>query len=449
MLQNKVFSKDSIPTVVLVGRPNVGKSALFNKLADKKRALVYDVEGVTRDPIVDTVSWGSCLYRLVDTAGIFESLSKRDLLTQEGVKKSFSYLDKADIILFVVDGSVGYTEEDIRILEYAKKKRKPLFVVVNKSDLKLTQELISQGYYDGDEYEKVFLSAIHRKNIEGLQKQISTVLKKESDGGEEAETPYFFVTFLGKPNVGKSSIMNILTRSQSSFVSSVPGTTREAVSFGLEDSSFAITLTDTAGVRRKKSVSSRLEELMVSNTIRSIECSHIVIMVFDASEERLADQDLQLVMKAFNDYNKAVLVIWNKIDLVKTKNIKRYVNEKIDLYQYFFRNIPQVYFSAKQMKDGKQIIHEIKKLWMRYSQVYDSKEIQLLLKEALAKKSIVKSKQILTFQYAYVAKTKPLSIIISSRQKEYFTESTLLFLKNEIRKKKKLLGVPIKIGLKK
>lgn len=434
------------PYVTIIGRPNVGKSALFNKLAETKRALVFDESGITRDPIIDISSWLGYTYQIIDTAGIFHTNRKhQNDIVKKAIEKAIYFLEKSDVILFVIDGSVGYTEDDMHLLNISKKIGVPIITVINKIDTKTAQEIESSLTEQLHYGPYVSISAAHSKNIHELQNIIIKYIKNITYNNTNNEKKYFKVCFLGKPNVGKSSLMNILSKEHISIVSPIAGTTRESISKILDDELFDITIADTAGVRKKRAINERVEELMVSNTINTIEASHIVIMVIDASEENLFDQDINLLIKAFNTYHKAILVIWNKIDLLPQKsNIHNIIEKKIEKYQFFFKNIPQIYFSALTQSDcGNIILHALKKLWERYSQYLDSREIKMIIDEEMHKTPLIKIRQKLQFQKLLVTKTSPPTIVITSRQKELYGASEINFLINTLRKKKDLLGVPV------
>ncbi len=433
------------PQVSLVGRSNVGKSALFNKLANHKRALVYDELGITRDPIIDESSWKDYTYTIVDTAG-FLIANKQIIndITKKALIKAEEYIKNSDLLLLVVDGVVGYTQEDIQLFSYIKKLNIPILIVINKSDVKSSEsEILSmQGVLQ--EHGHIAISAIHSKAISDLQDLIVNSIKWDLYKINNQENQeYFNVAFLGRPNVGKSSIMNILVEEDVSIISPIAGTTREAISKELSNETMRITITDTAGVRKPRSIEERIEELMVSNTMKTLEQSHIVIMVLDISSEELYDQDINLAMRAFNELHKAIIIIWNKTDLVKKEDIKKIVEKKTHLYKHFFDCLPQIYFSALTKENKNGIIKEIKALWKRYSQKFDSREICMALRESLHKTPLIRIKQELQFQTLSVIKTKPLTIMIKTRQKPWFKESEISFFKNQLRKKFNLLGCPI------
>lgn len=437
--------KKKYPQVSLVGRSNVGKSALFNKLADNKRALVYDELGITRDPIIDSSHWKDYAYNIVDTAG-FLIANKQIIndITKKALEKAEEFIKNSDLLLFVVDGVVGYTQEDIQLFSYIKKFNIPILIVINKNDVKTSEDEILNMQGVLQENGHISISAIHSRSISELQDLIISSLSWDLYNIDELNNQeYFRVSLLGRPNVGKSSIMNILVEENVSIISPIAGTTREAISKELENETMKITISDTAGVRKSRSIEERIEELMVSNTMKTIQQSHIIIMVLDISSDDLYDQDINLVMRAFNDLNRAVIIIWNKIDLVPENKINEIINNKIKLYKHFFDNIPQFLFSAITGENKNKIISEIKALWKRYCKKYDSREVCMALRESLHKTPLIKIKQELQFQSLYIIKTAPLTIMIKTRQKLWFKEAEISFLKNQMRKKFNLLGCPI------
>lgn len=437
--------------VTIIGRSNIGKSALFNKLADSKRALVFDTNGVTRDPMHDDSSWKEFQYTIADTAGFIteKKIAKDDIITKLAITKAKEYLQNADIILFMIDGSVGYTQEDMQLFSSLKKLKKEIIIVVNKGDRKESIEnmIYITNIFKG--FSIIKISAMHSININNLQDLIISFFPKDSNTDSYDNKEKNKIAILGKPNVGKSSIMNILIEKNISIISSIAGTTRETISEDLTSSSQSYILSDTAGVRKSRAVNERIEELMVSNTMNTIQNANIIIMVFDITEENISDQDIKLISYAWNTLYKAILVIWNKVDLIQIGSINKFINNKISQYRHIFDNIPQITFSTVDHSYKKEkIIDQVNLLSERYNQFLDSKEIKIILKDALFKNPIYKMKQKLDFQKLNVSRTAPPTIIIYSRQKMLFTNSEITFLQKKIRAQKDLFGIPIKITIK-
>lgn len=435
--------------VTIVGRSNVGKSALFNKLADTKRALVFDTLGVTRDPIHDTSSWKDFQYTIVDTAGfvIDKKVMTKDIVVGLAIEKARKYILDSDVILFMIDGQVGYTQEDRHLFSFIKKLKAQIIIVINKSDRSDIEENVICVTNTFSGYPVIAISAIHSININNLQDMITSFLPQMSNSGDlKMETK---VAILGKPNVGKSSIMNILMEKNISIVTPLVGTTRETISELLDTEACQYMISDTAGVRKSRSINERIEELMVSNTINTVQDANIVIMVFDVTEEALSDQDITLMMYSWETLHKAILVVWNKVDLLESGTVEKNIAKKILLYKHIFDVIPQVIFSTIDTSYKKSdILDALIALQKRYTQFLDPKEIKMILKDALYKNPLYKMKQKLDFQKLAVVHAAPPTIVIYSKQKILFGKSELSYLQRCIRGKIDLYGVPIKMSIK-
>jgi GTP-binding protein len=318
------MKKKQLPTVVVVGRTNVGKSTLFNRLSENVKAIALDLEGVTRDFLTDTIEWQGHSFDLVDTGGISLRKTTDPILSQTRAV-ALSRIDGADIVLFVVDGKVGLVTEDREIAQLLHKHKKTVILVINKVDAKEAEE--HRYDFEGLGFsEKCFISAAHGKNTAELLERIAYHLPAPKI--VDIEEPSYKVMLLGKPNVGKSSLMNLLLQKERSIVSDEPGTTREAlaerVTFYQED----IQLADTPGVRRMRSVTEPLEGMMVQSTMRALKESDIVLLLIDGSQQSIADQELKLAFYAFDNQYKALMIIYNKSDLVEEAQKERLEHSK-------------------------------------------------------------------------------------------------------------------------
>lgn len=448
-MENKNFeineNTNSIARVVIVGRQNVGKSALFNRIAPKVRALVYNEEGVTRDILKDICEWNETRFEIIDTAGFaFDKNSNKDEILEKSLNEVKNIINSADIFLFLIDGDIGFINEDRRILSYVQKTNVPCLFVINKSDKKQSLETM-QMLSENEFKDPLLISATHGKGIEDLLNKITEKIKNISNFKNkiEIEDTRVRVSFLGRPNVGKSSLLNALLKKDRSIVSPIAGTTREAIEETINTNDFSFTIYDTAGVRKKRTINDRLEELMVSNTMKAVERSHIIIMVFDINEKTLFDQDIQLAMHSFYELYKAVLIVWNKTDLPE-EDIQKKIKDITVKYTHFFNVVPQVFVSAKTEKNINRIIPEIENLWKRYSQFFESSEIKYLIKTTLSKAILIRNEQKLVIKTASVIRSYPPTIAIKTNQPPFFGESQLAFLTRKLRSNYNLLGVPIK-----
>ena len=301
--------------VVIVGRTNVGKSSLFNRIAPHVKSLILDFEGVTRDMVTDFVTWNDVKFEIIDTGGIDLCKKSSDTMTCMVTERVRKVLDLASVILFVVDGQTGMTEKDMQIRKLLHTLGKPVIVLVNKVDTQHQDEMLNQFYNLG--FEEVFgVSAVHSRNVadvlDAVVAKLATIKLSEK---VIDDTPEFKVALLGRPNAGKSSLMNLLLNQEFSIVSPVAGTTREALRKRIAFNKNVIELIDTAGVRKKHNVDTELESMMVTNALQAAKRAHIVLLVVDVDEPELTAQELKLTSYAF-DNGSAVIVLFNKQDLL-------------------------------------------------------------------------------------------------------------------------------------
>ena len=268
--------KKKYPKVLIVGRTNVGKSTLFNRLTKNTKSIVYDRSGVTRDYIHENVEWDNKTFDLVDTGGITIKKKRNEIQHEitENVKQLF---DEAVLVLFVCDVKNGLSEEDRLIARMVHRLDIPVLLLLNKADNKKKYEENHHEFYALGFDNIIPLSAEHGSGIATLLEKITQHIPNCIPMQEEK--PEFKVVILGKPNVGKSSLMNLLLREERTIVSNIAGTTREAITEKIHFYKDSLQLTDTAGVRRKKKISDDLENLMVKSSLKSVKKSDIVLIV--------------------------------------------------------------------------------------------------------------------------------------------------------------------------
>jgi GTPase len=318
------MSPNTLPNVVIVGRPNVGKSALFNRLIGRKIAIVHDQPGITRDRLSATCTRGERPFTLWDTGGIFGTGESE--LTQQVWHGAESALRQSDIFIFVVDGKEGLSPVDGELARMLRKSQKPVVLVINKIDTEKHDTLAAEFYSLG--FEKIIaVSAEHDRGISELLDAIERRLPSPVDiehpklvhprlcgGGSDVEHP-LAIAIVGRPNVGKSSLVNSIVRSERAIVSELPGTTRDAVDVVYERDGLKFVFIDTAGIRRRGKVSSSAEVFSVMRAERGIRRARLCILVIDlttgvtAQDKRIAG----LIQKA----RKPAIIVLNKWDLVK------------------------------------------------------------------------------------------------------------------------------------
>lgn len=433
---------NAIPKVVIVGRMNVGKSSLFNRLSTEVKSLTLDYEGVTRDVISDRVTWQNRTFDLIDTGGITQKST--DPLSAVIRERAYGYIDAADIILFVVDGSTGVLAEDQEVAQSLRKRNKLVFLVVNKSDAKSTQDHYLE-FFELYHNKILKISAVHGLGIGELLEEVVKALPPEQTPGYE-EKPAFRVVLMGRPNVGKSSLMNSLVHDERSIVSPIPGTTREAVSSQIAFYRESLQLTDTPGIRRQKSIDEDIETLMVKSSLKAIKDAHIVLLLLDASQAGIVDQELKLAFYAFADLYKALIIIVNKSDLLDdAKQIS--LQEKFDEYPQLMSKTRLIKISCKTNKNIGNVLPTIKEVWERHSQTLPAAELSRILIEGIDRVPMMRNQQRLRIQHVEQIAITPITIKLRVNYPKFFETAQKNYLDRVLRTHFDLVGAPIKFVL--
>ncbi len=435
------MKKTDLPSVVIVGRTNVGKSTLFNRLSDDIKSLVFDTCGVTRDLISETISWQGKNFDLIDTGGVsFKKIDDRIL--QQTQIRAQQAMENADLLVLVCDGIVGPLIEDRAISSHLHKLGKKVLVVINKIDDKRCQEHIHEFVQLGHLH-IIEVSAQHGKGIADLLEQIVNHITKSS-GQEEVSTPASFrVIAIGKPNVGKSSLINNLLKEDRFIVADQPGTTREAISATIRFCKEDICVTDTPGIRRKRSVQDPLETLMVKSSFSAVQDSDIVLLVVDGSAGGMVDQEFKLAFYTFEKQYKALVVLFNKDDITDESTAVDLENSMTP-YKYFFNKVMSIQISCKTGKNVGKIVPMIDALWKRHSQEIPSDELTSLLRTWLERKPLYKNQQLLKLFNATQIKSAPLTILLRVSYAPLFQDSQCAFFERILRNKYDLRGVPVR-----
>ncbi len=428
--------------VVVVGRTNVGKSTLFNRLSTNVKSLTLDYVGVTRDFLEDTVTWQGKSFDLVDTGGI-QLRKSHDPLMERVRLRALEVLDKASIIMFMVDGTVGLLPEDRAIGSYVHKLGKPTMLLVNKVDAKITKDLAPEFDRLGFE-DTLLISAQHGTNTADLLQMIVDRLPK--DVSEDTTKAELRVVFLGKPNVGKSSLMNFLLQKERTLVSEIAGTTREAISDKVAFYSETIQVTDTAGVRRKRSVDEGIEEMMVKSSLQAVRDADIVVLLVDGSEGQISHQELRLAQFVF-ETGKALILVKNKHDLMDDNTVEQWKYDE-DVYEHLFKKLEKLTISCKTGHNVGKLMPLIMTVWDRYQFHVSMSEISLLLKTALEKTPLYRNQQKLKLYSVKQITSKPPTFRLNVNEPGWFETSQLGFFENLLRKTYELVGVPIQFVVK-
>ena len=432
--------KKAKPIVAIVGRPNVGKSTLFNALAGEQISIVKDTPGITRDRIYADVSWLDKNFTLIDTGGI-EPDSKDIILSQMREQAQIA-IDTADVILFVVYVHQGLVDADSKVADMLRRSAKPVLLVVNKVD--------SMQKYMMDVYEFYNLGigephAISSVNKLGFGDLLDEVIKFFPEGaGEEEEDERTKVAIVGKPNVGKSSIINRLIGENRVIVSDIAGTTRDAIDTEIKHNGKDYVFIDTAGLRRKNKIKEELEKYMIIRTVGAVERADIVLLVIDAVEG-ITEQDAKIAGIA-HDRGKAVIIVVNKWDAIEKNN--KTVNEytaKIRQILSFMSYAEITFVSALSGQRLPKLYELIDMVQENHSMRVSTGVLNEIMSEAVAMQQPPSDKgKRLRLYYITQVGVKPPTFVIFVNDKELMHFSYTRYIENQIRETFGFKGTPLK-----
>ncbi len=430
----------SKPIVAIVGRPNVGKSTLFNVLAGERISIVKDTPGVTRDRIYADVEWLGRHFTMIDTGGIEPAGS--DIILSRMREQAQTAIDTADVIVFMTDVKEGLTDADSYVADMLRRSGKPVVLVVNKVD--------SFQKYEMDVYEFYNLGIgepfpISSANMQGLGDMLDEVMKyfpASSAEEEEDDTPRIAV--VGKPNVGKSSLINLLTGEERVIVSDIAGTTRDAVDTVLRRNGKEYIFVDTAGIRRQSKITEDIERYSVIRTVSAIERSNIVIFMIDA-ETGVTEQDAKIAGIA-HENGKGVIIAVNKWDAIEKndKTIYTYTN-RIKETLSFMPYAELVFISAKTGQRTGKLFELIDKVIENQTLRIQTGVLNEILSEAVALQQPPSDKgKRLKIYYMTQVKVKPPTFVFFVNDKELMHFSYVRYLENKIRDTFGFEGTPLR-----
>lgn len=426
--------------VAVIGRPNVGKSTLFNALAGKDISIVKDTPGVTRDRIYQDVEWLNKSFTLIDTGGI-EPDSKDIILSQMREQAEIA-IETADVILFLCDVKQGPTDADHRVADLLRKSGKPVVLAVNKVDNFQKELLDTYEFYQlgiGDPHP---ISAAGRLGIGDLLEEITTLFPKETR--EEEEEDAVSVAIIGKPNVGKSSIINKLIGTNRLIVSDIAGTTRDAVDTPMQYHGRNYIFIDTAGLRRKNKIKEELERFMIIRSVSAVERADVCILVIDA-EEGVTEQDAKIAGIA-HERGKAMIIAVNKWDLVEKDN--HTVKEFSDQIRQTLAFAPYAEILFVSAKSGQRLT----KLYDLIDAVSENHARRVptgLLNEVLTQAMVMQQPpsdkgKLLRIYYMTQVAVKPPTFVLFVNDKELMHFSYTRYIENQIRKTFGFQGTPLR-----
>ncbi len=431
--------------VAIVGRPNVGKSTLFNRLVKARQAIVNEQAGTTRDRQYGKAEWVGKEFSVVDTGGWV--VNSDDVFEEEIRKQVLLAMDEADVILFVVDVVSGVTDLDMEVASILRRTKKPVIVVANKTDNNDLQYNAAEFYTLGlgDPY---CVSAVSGSGTGDLLDSVLTKFRKEVDEILEEDIPRFAV--VGRPNAGKSSLINAFIGEERNIVTDIAGTTRDSIYTRYNKFGFDFYLVDTAGIRKKNKVSEDLEYYSVIRSIRAIESSDVCILMIDATRG-IEGQDLN-IFSLINRNQKGLVVVVNKWDLIEEKTAKVMKNYEEAIRNRFapFTDFPIIFTSALTKQRIFKVLELAKEVYAaRTTRIPTAKlnEELLPLIEAYPPPSN-KGKYIKIKYVTQLPNTQIPSFVFFANLPQYVKEPYKRFLENKMRERWKLEGTPINIFIR-
>ena len=430
----------SKPTVAIVGRPNVGKSTFFNYIVGKRISIVQDEPGVTRDRIYADATWKGKTFTLIDTGGI-EPESEDIIVSQMRTQANIA-IDIADVIIFLTDIKQGVTAADKEISLMLKKSKKPIVLVCNKADnYGKTSDDIYEFYNLGlgDPYPVSSVNAI------GIGDVLDAIYEEFPETGKEDDNEAIKVAVIGKPNVGKSSLVNKILGENRVIVSDIAGTTRDAIDSEFENEFGKYVFIDTAGIRRKSKVEEKIEKYSVMRSVLAVERADVCLLMIDANEG-VTEQDKKIAGEA-HEAGKASIIVINKWDTYeKDEHTIEEYKKKVYKELAYLSYAPIIFISAKTGQRVNKLFELINQVANQNALRVSTSVLNQVLNEAIAivQPPTDKGKR-LKIYYMTQASTKPPTFVVFVNDKKLFHFSYERYLVNQIRKEFTLTGTPVRI----
>lgn len=431
----------SEPIVAIVGKPNVGKSTLFNYLAGKRISIVEDTPGVTRDRVYAETNWRGRDFTLIDTGGIEPNTN--DVILSQMREQANLAIAMADVIVFLTDVKQGVTAADQNIAVMLKKAKKPVVLVCNKADNFQKDRHEIYEFYNLGLGEPFPISAANALGIGDVLDEIYEKFPPQDD--KEEEKNVIKVAVIGKPNVGKSSLINKILGENRSIVSDVAGTTRDAIDTNFQNEMGNYVLIDTAGIRKKSKVTESIEKFSIMRTLLAIERSDVCLMMIDA-EEGVTDQDAKIAGEA-HEAGKGVIIVVNKWDLVEKEtgtleNYKKEIYARLKYLSY----APILFISAKTGQRVNKLFELINSAYEQNTRRIPTATLNQVINEAIALVQPPSDKgKRLKILYGTQCATRPPTFIIFVNDKDLFHFSYERYLVNQLRKEFGFEGTPVRI----
>ncbi|SFJ57608.1 ribosome biogenesis GTPase Der [Thermoflavimicrobium dichotomicum] len=434
----------SLPVVAIVGRPNVGKSTIFNRLAGERIAIVEDQPGITRDRIYSRSEWNGQEFHLIDTGGL--EFGEKDEILQHIKNQVELAIEEADVILFVTNGRDGVTSADEEVAQMLHRTQKPVVVAVNKVDDRKYEDAMYDFYRLGFEH-VIAISALHGTGTGDMLDCLVSYFPEEIEEDYDEDT--IRVSLIGRPNVGKSSLVNAILGEERVIVSPVAGTTRDAIDTPFEHEGQSFVLVDTAGLRKRGKVYETVEKYSVIRALKAIERSDVCLIVIDG-ERGIAEQDKRIAGYA-HEAGCACIFVVNKWDAVEKddKTMNRF-QEKIRHAFQFMPYAPILFVSAKTKQRVHQILPMVTEVAEHHALRITTSVLNQVISDAIATTPPPSEKgKRFRIYYATQVAVKPPTFVLFVNDPELAHFSYLRYLENQLRAAFQFFGTPIRIRLRK
>jgi GTP-binding protein len=433
------------PVIAIIGRPNVGKSTLFNRLSQKSKAIVINEPGATRDRNYADCTWHGKGFTLIDTGG-FEPVSTEKILVQMREQTTLA-MEESDVIIFLMDGREGLVPSDIEISQILRRIEKPVFFAINKID-GMKHENLAYDFYQLGIETLYSVSAQHGAGIHELMDDVAKCLPCTEETDSFAESP-IRIAVIGKPNVGKSSLVNKILGYERTIVNPIAGTTRDAIDTPFELNGRKYLLIDTAGIRRKSRITHVLEKYSIVQALKSIGRCDIALLLIDA-EEGIAEQDAKIAGLTV-ERGTACIVVFNKWDLIEKDNMTtgiyvKNIKDKMKFMDY----APIIFISARTGQRVSRIFDIIESVYAEYTKRISTSDLNRVVREIVESKPPSRHQgKPNPFNYMTQASTAPPTFVFFVREPKAIHFSYRRFLTNRIREACGFGQVPVRIFFRK
>ena len=429
-------------TVAIIGRPNVGKSTLFNKLTKSRGAIVSNFSGLTRDRNYGLLSIGGNKTFIIDTGGI--DLSKKESIENEISEQAWIAVDESSLVLFVIDGSEELTNLDSEILENLRKRNKKFIPILNKNDKKnvsnASLDLSQKGIKDS-----ISISAEHSIGLDELKRYLKSNIAENIFDTEEGNSPK--ISIIGRPNAGKSTLINSLSSKDRVIVSPLAGTTIDAINVPVEFGERKYELFDTAGIRKGYKTKTNIEYFSYVRAMHAASESDITILLIDA-DSGLVDQDLK-ILSMIEKFGKPIILAINKIDLLSRKKMKEFFDNK-KMEKRFFEDLKLIKISALKGKGFKKLFREIDDTLQKSVTKFTTSKLNRILKRVIEERSPPSvSGKSLKFRYIHFAGINPTTLVIHASQDKKLPANYKKYIYNSFKKYLDLKSIQLKIIFRK